>query len=341
MKSSSFPSLSVSRVTFVAALSLAAVACNKNKSSAASPTPAPFTGDLSVPSPGTTPFPGTQPLGGSLQAFPQCAGEENELPDAKIKITAFDVIVPRGTNAPVAVQAKIERRIFSGLNPDLRNIQVQFQGEAGVTATAVSGADGIANAQLAAQAGSTGFSCIALAAENQVGLGRIYAIEPSAPIVVVDIDEVISNVPELSVPLTSIQNSPVVPGAPEALSRLAADHRIVYLTARDDALFNKTRAWLALKGFPRGPLLVWDWTIKNGLGISNTSQRVYKEARLRTLKSQFPNLKAGIGNKVGDAQAYASVGMRAVMLGTQNNSYAAGTRFGANWTELEAAVRAP
>ena len=54
---------------------------------------------------------------------------------------------------------------------------------------------------------------------------------------------------------------PALPGAVETLATLARRYRIIYLTGRDHAFYNKTRAWLEGGGFPEGPLFTRDYHI--------------------------------------------------------------------------------
>ena len=102
---------------------------------------------------------------------------------------------------------------------------------------------------------------------------------------------------------------PAVAGAVEALTRLARTHRIIYLTARDESLYNKTRAWLELRGFPEGPLFTRDYNV---LG---PGRGAFKRRFLVDLRKRFPGVAAGVTDTPADAQAYLDAGLKAIALG--------------------------
>lgn len=63
-------------------------------------------------------------------------------------------------------------------------------------------------------------------------------------------------------PLVYAKLSPI-PGAVTACSRLMkAGSRLAYVTARPGTAYDVTQAWLALYGFPVGPLFVYHWEDK-------------------------------------------------------------------------------
>jgi hypothetical protein len=92
------------------------------------------------------------------------------------------------------------------------------------------------------------------------------------------------------------------PYAPRALELAAAGRPIVYLTSRGDQYTEVTRRWLAVHGFPRGPLrLARDAITKPG-----PKTVAFKTGVLRSLR--IP-VVAGIGNRASDIAAYANAGL--------------------------------
>src|SRR5262249_41238592 len=90
---------------------------------------------------------------------------------------------------------------------------------------------------------------------------RLFLWPKESPILITDVDHTISDLTEIKVPYTSIDRTPTLAGAVEALTELSRAYRIVYLSARDEVLYEKTRAWLNEKGFPEGPLFCRDFHI--------------------------------------------------------------------------------
>jgi hypothetical protein len=275
-----------------------------------------------------------------------CASKE-ESKDT-IKVTPFDVI--RGSDTqklePVTLVAKIERRRFGGLNPDLKDKKVEFILDGSILGQSVSDHDGIAQVKTlidpkiepsSEQGSNRSVSHCFVARHEDIQMqGGIYTFRHTDPIFIVDVDEVISALSEVSVPLMSIENSPPVSGAVKNLNIVAKGYRIVYLTARDDSLANKTRSWLVAKGFPDGPLKIWDWGLKNQIGISRKLQGQYKLEFIANLKSKFSNVKFGIGNKPHDAISYAQSGIKAIIIGAKDpiSDFPNGTQFVSSWDEV-------
>jgi phosphatidate phosphatase PAH1 len=170
--------------------------------------------------------------------------------------------------------------------------------------------------------------------------GRIFMASPTDPIIVTDIDEVLSDLPEVQVPFKSNANTKATEGSIEALKSLAPKARIIYLTARDNSLFSKTRAWLRLNGFPSGPVFVWNWNLKNYLGLSREEQRAYKAKFLEDLKKRFPHIVAAIGNRSHDAQAFIDAGVPAYILTKDSAAFSAPVVTAPDWQDLSTKINA-
>jgi hypothetical protein len=92
------------------------------------------------------------------------------------------------------------------------------------------------------------------------------------------------------------------PHAPRALAAAAAGRPIIYVTSRGDQYTEVTRRWLAIHGFPRGPLRL----ARAAITRPGPRTVAFKAAALRALG--IP-LAAGIGNRASDVAAYASAGL--------------------------------
>lgn len=140
-----------------------------------------------------------------------------------------------------------------------------------------------------------------------------------------------------------------LPGAAAALHALKeAGYRIVYLTGRHDgpgdSMRSGTEAWLEEHGFPRpgdGSTLLW---MKPRRGIDD---RRFKEEALRALAKLGP-LRAGIGDRPTDMEAYLSQGMLAFLIRGDDRCPGDGLRpepgrvaVVRDWLELQALFLSP
>jgi len=128
---------------------------------------------------------------------------------------------------------------------------------------------------------------------------------PDAPLAVVDLDKTLVAGGFQTV-LVGDPNP--MPGSVEVMRRLARDHTIVYLTHRPDYFSNKSKGWLAGRGYPRGPVL-----LSSVSGFLKGSG-AYKTEVLRRLRDRFSGLRVGIGDKVSDALAYHETGLKSILI---------------------------
>ena len=135
----------------------------------------------------------------------------------------------------------------------------------------------------------------------------VYVWPRDSRILITDIDHTISNLSELMVPFTTNQATPPLAGAVETLRQLAGSYGIIYLTARDEILYERTRAWLIEKGFPAGPLVCRDFHVGG-------TQGGFKRQFIGELKKRFPNIAVGVGDQVSDAHAYLKNGLKAFLI---------------------------
>jgi hypothetical protein len=97
-------------------------------------------------------------------------------------------------------------------------------------------------------------------------------------------------------------------GSPRAYAAASArGYQMVYMTARGSQYTAETRAWLASKQFPRGPLRLSPSfiTLPGGDTVD------YKARTATALSAAGLALAAGVGNRASDITAYASAGIAA------------------------------
>ena len=141
------------------------------------------------------------------------------------------------------------------------------------------------------------------------GLVMAFVRTPETRLAICDIDHTLADISGAKVLVTPNDRTPPLPGSVEVMGRLAQTHLIVYLTARDEKLSNKTRAWLGLHGYPVGPVLFWDF------GHDPLSHEKYKTAEIQRLKRDWPNIDYGFGDRDEDARAYAAGGVKSFIVG--------------------------
>lgn len=228
-----------------------------------------------------------------------------------VLLSAFDQVARPGESVTLTVKLYQPTRL--GFHINLHDRPIHFACPPLPAWEASSGEDGLATVEVTAPAGVPEvwpFEAHYPGGPRHKparGSGRVFRWPADSPILVTDVDHTVSDLSQVRVPFTSNRRSPPLPGAVEALNHLAASYRVVYLTARDECLYDKTREWLAEKGFPAGPLFCRDAHLFR-------SSEEFKRGFLADLAKRFPNLAAGVGDRTGDARAYLANGMIALLI---------------------------
>ena len=137
---------------------------------------------------------------------------------------------------------------------------------------------------------------------------HVFTFPADTPLVVVDIDWTISRTGTMDWLRNAGHDFEPVPGAVEGTRAIAERALVVYLTAREAMFTNETRLWLQRHGFPLGPLLLRD------LGEDPLSASGFKRQTIARLKRDFPDIVAGIGERIKDARACAANGVPAFVI---------------------------
>jgi hypothetical protein len=115
-----------------------------------------------------------------------------------------------------------------------------------------------------------------------------------------------------------------------AVSDLAREFNIVYMTARRWFMRDKSRQWLERHGFPIGPILC--------RGPYMTSAGEFKRGVIADLRGKFPGIFVGIGDRAHDAHACLSNRIPAILFRPREVP-PPGSRVCENWGEVPALVR--
>ena len=140
--------------------------------------------------------------------------------------------------------------------------------------------------------------------------GRIFHWRPDRTIVAVDLDETVSATQYRTLLFADEDDKSIpVEGSAAALTRLAADCQIVYITGRPRFLWEKTQRWLERHGFPPGPVIT----------APNMTQCIlqssFKRIQLANMRETWPGALIGIGDRGADIHAYGQNGMLTLLVG--------------------------
>ncbi len=242
-------------------------------------------------------------------------------------ITPRDLLAPAGE--PLALEVELERRWMPFLDPAIEGVEIEVEG----AGRAVVGPGGVAAVPLGALApGTYRYRARWRSAEAE---SIVRVVPREAPVLITDIDQTIADVSAFG--FVVLPNGSIRPleGAREALAKIAGTMEIVYLTARDHIFSGKTKAWLRDNGFPEAPLY-----LRRGTRFWSVRARAHKVSVLREIRLRFPNIRWGVGDLPGDAQAYAAHGIPAILLGSRPmNGLPPGTVCASTWGEIVTLIK--
>lgn len=157
---------------------------------------------------------------------------------------------------------------------------------------------------------------------------RVYRCNPDRVIVVVDIDDTISDT-DFNDAWYGKEDRDSMPirHSRETLADLARDFQIVYLTARPCSLLGKTQRWLTTHGFPAAPVMV------SHRKTDLLDQGKFKQRQLKRLKGAWPNVLIGIGDRHRDARAYGTSDMLGLIV-NRSGDYGRNCMSMSNWNIL-------
>jgi phosphatidate phosphatase PAH1 len=155
----------------------------------------------------------------------------------------------------------------------------------------------------------------------------IEVLKPDQKVFVSDIDGTLTSSEFAELPALLKSELPAAhEGASAALKRLTnLGYRPFYLTARPEALGERSRAFLKANGFPPGIL----HTTLSFSGAIGEGAKAFKAAELADLKAQGMKPVFAIGNQASDAEAFTTAGIasKSVFLYQRTDDMFGCTRF--------------
>jgi hypothetical protein len=251
----------------------------------------------------------------------------------QVKMTGLDAIALPGQ--PAVIRAKLERHGLLGANKDLKGFVLEFYRGEALVGTRTTDDEGFAHLEIPApERGRT--EIVARfpgtgAYESNEARAYAYSFDPQKPGMLVDIDHTIADISWLEFLAADNSKIPTLPEAPEVLTRLSTRFNIIFLTAREDAFADKTRAWLELRKFPPAPVIYKD------IGQSPLLASRYKDKAIKSLQKRLQGLQIGVGDKREDAHVYVKHGLRAFIIGPHDiqDKLPAGATWVTSWEEIE------
>jgi hypothetical protein len=192
---------------------------------------------------------------------------------------------------------------------------VTFEREGRALGSAVTDGDGVAELRAASFGPGTHRVRVVLDAagyEVRRAWLTVAVAARETPILITDLDGTVVDGGALDPAIRPNPKIIPIPGAPEAVTELAGSYQVLYLTARDDFLMNRTKNWLDQWNFPLAPAYFWDF--KGAYPTSRVQER-YKTEAIAALKREFPNVVAGVGDRLHDVRAYAANGITPYLIG--------------------------
>lgn len=226
------------------------------------------------------------------------------------KITIHDAVGLPDSRADITVKVESRAILF---HPDVSGVKVAaFDMEGNVVSEKVTNDDGEARLKVELPEEPGVYSAPVEIFEEGRGKirkeARIFVFRKDQKFIVTDIDGTISATAEYLIPFISVDKIKPMEGAVKALTDLSRDYGIIYLTARDDALLNKTKHWLEVKGFPPGPVICRD------IGLDSFSAEGFKQKKIEELKKTFGSIEYGVGDTQSDVNAYNAAGLKAIYI---------------------------
>jgi hypothetical protein len=226
-------------------------------------------------------------------------------------LTAFDGLAEQGGTA--SLEAKLEQPGLWALHFHMRGYPLRFTCPGMLDHEATTTEDGIATIRLRLPSSCAGVYPLTVSFagsghhQQARATARLFVWPANSRILITDIDHTISDLSQLKVPFTPNEQTPPLTGAVENLRAISANYRIIYLSARDDVLYQRTQLWLAEKGFPAGPLFCRDFHLGG-------TQEGFKRHVIAELKKRFPRIEVGVGDKASDARAYLGNGLKTFLI---------------------------
>lgn len=139
-------------------------------------------------------------------------------------------------------------------------------------------------------------------------LSTLFARSTRRPGIILDIDRTLFASSTFAAVFRKSRSVSPLADAVQATHELNERYDLIIVTGRKRYLREKTKRWLRMKGFPPAPVFFAP-AFRPVL-----SHERFKFELIRELKSSWPNITVGIGDRDSDARAYLANGLRAIII---------------------------
>lgn len=252
----------------------------------------------------------------------------------KALITPRDVLAESAEE--VTLEIELERSLIPFIDPPLAGVEVEVEG-VGRRATDTGGRAAFPLGRLPVGVHRYRARVVNSGWRSGEAEALVQVAPREAPVFITDIDQTIADVSSFGYLFRGNDSVQATEHSREVLRDLAGRMVIVYLSARDHIFTAKTKAWLKSRDFPPGPLYV------RRVRFWSISPREHKIRRLEEICSRFSNVCWGVGDLVGDVEAYAHRKIPPILLSRKRrDGLPPDCRCVATWKEIaEIVARAP
>jgi hypothetical protein len=241
-------------------------------------------------------------------------------------LTVPDQVAPAGGTATAVV--RLQRSEVGNWTPGVKGAPIRFRVAGGTLRATYSDKSGYAGAAvpMPAKPGQYEMNVDYQDRDGTEIATRVpaFAWDPSRKVVAVDLD---------CLPINRIEEFQ----AHAALTRLAAEANIIYLTRQEVPAHERLHERLRLAELPDGPILPWQreqWHVVHGprdIPLIAVEPRLVSQ--LPELRKMFPNLKTGICDSELAAKAFAGAGLSVILVGQAKADVSGPTRY-PSWEPL-------
>ena len=248
-------------------------------------------------------------------------------------ISAYDAYVAPNKKS-ITLIAKLEKLGALNINSDVEGEALSFYVDGDLIGKATTDENGFAKVKYASTESKSRKFTAKLEDSGKYSAPKdtslIYIVDPKKPTIICDIDWTVSKTDKSTLILRdSDTKSEPLKGSANTLDDLHDHYNIIFVTAREDALLHKTRAWLKKWHFPDFPVFYAD--------IGQTSyfdQEDYKSETVTKIKKDIKGTTIGIGDKDHDAAAYLKSGLTTIIIRTKGD-VPEGAMKASDWDEIK------
>jgi hypothetical protein len=248
-------------------------------------------------------------------------------------LTGYDELVAVGDD--IVLRAKLEKEKVFPFRQDIKGEVVEFWNGRDLIGKSTTDKHGMAKVSYTTPSKGNHLIKIVLTSDSEYiaenASSVISVIPRDKPVVITDLDHTIVDSSGFNTVIMPVPLIPVMKGAWKSIWKLKLKYFVVYLTAREDLMKEKTRSWLNFKRFPKGPVFLWDLSPASGYPYNHGK---FKAKVVKELKKRFDNILMGFGDKPHDVAAYRQNELRSYYMGKPKEVIVPGAIKTSGWGQI-------